>query len=68
MRQGLLAASTVVGLAVMDELMAVEVARAARPKGKHNPQRVAMRHGTQSGTVTLGQDAEVVRIESGRRR
>ena len=54
MRQGLLAASTAVGLEVMDELMAVEVTEVAGPRGKHDPQRVAMRHGTQPGTVTLG--------------
>jgi putative transposase len=54
MRQGLLAASTAVGLEVMDELMAVEVTEVAGPRGKHNPARVAMRHGTQPGTVTLG--------------
>lgn len=54
MRQGLLAASTAVGLEVMDELMAVEVTEVAGPRGKHNPARVAMRHGTQRGTVTLG--------------
>jgi putative transposase len=54
LRQGLLAASTAVGLEVMDELMAVEVTEVAGPRGKHNPQRMAMRHGTQPGTVTLG--------------
>jgi transposase-like protein len=54
LRQGLLAASTAVGLEVMDELMAVEVTEVAGPRGKHNPARVAMRHGTQPGTVTLG--------------
>jgi putative transposase len=54
MRQGLLAASTAVGLEVMDELMAVEVTEVAGPRGKHNPARVAMRHGIQPGTVTLG--------------
>jgi putative transposase len=54
LRQGLLAASTAVGLEVMDELMAVEVTQVAGPRGKHNPARVAMRHGTQPGTVTLG--------------
>jgi putative transposase len=54
MTQGLLAASTAVGLEVMAELMAVEVVELAGPKGKHNPQRAAMRHGSQPGTVTLG--------------
>jgi putative transposase len=54
MTQGLLAASTAVGLEVMGELMAVEVVELAGPKGKHDPARVAMRHGRQPGTVTLG--------------
>jgi putative transposase len=54
MTQGLLAASTAVGLEVMGELMDVEVVELAGPKGKHDPARVAMRHGSQPGTVTLG--------------
>jgi hypothetical protein len=54
MTQGLLAASTAVGLEVMGELMEVEVAELVGPKGKHDPARVAMRHGSQPGTVTLG--------------
>jgi hypothetical protein len=52
--QGLLACSTALGLQVMAELMDVEVTELAGPKGKHNPRRVAMRHGSQPGTVTLG--------------
>jgi putative transposase len=52
--QGLLAASTAVGLEVMAELMDVEVTELAGPKGKHDPARVAMRHGSEQGTVTLG--------------
>jgi putative transposase len=54
MRQGLLAASTAVGLEVMDELMAVEVTELAGPRGKHDQARVAKRHGSEQGTVTLG--------------
>ena len=54
LREGLLAASTAVGLEVMAELMAAEVTCLAGPKGKHNPARVAKRHGGQDGTVTLG--------------
>jgi putative transposase len=54
MREGLLAASTAVGLEVMAELMAAEVTDLAGPKGKHDPARVAKRHGSQDGTVTLG--------------
>jgi putative transposase len=54
MREGLLAASTAVGLDVMAELMQAEVTALAGPKGKHNPARTAKRHGSQDGTVTLG--------------
>jgi putative transposase len=54
MREGLLAASTAVGLEVMAELMDTEVAELAGPKGKHDPQRTATRHGTEPGSVTLG--------------
>jgi putative transposase len=54
MTQGLLACSTALGLQVMAELMDVEVTELAGLKGKHNPRRVAMRHGSQPGTVTLG--------------
>jgi putative transposase len=54
MREGLLAASTAVGLDVMAELMETEVTDLAGPKGKHDPARVAKRHGSQDGTVTLG--------------
>jgi transposase-like protein len=54
MREGLLAASTAVGLDVMAELMDAEVADLAGPKGRHNPTRTAKRHGSEHGTVTLG--------------
>jgi transposase-like protein len=54
MREGLLAASTAVGLEVMAELMQIEVTELAGPKGRHTPTRTAMRHGTEPGRVTLG--------------
>jgi transposase-like protein len=54
MREGLLAASVAVGLDVMAELMDAEVTDLAGPKGKHDPARVAKRHGGEHGTVTLG--------------
>jgi putative transposase len=38
----------------MAELMAAEVGELAGPKGRHDPARVATRHGTEPGTVTLG--------------
>jgi putative transposase len=54
MREGLLAASTAVGLEVMAELMHAEVTDLAGPKGRHDPNRTATRHGADDGTVTLG--------------
>ena len=54
LREGLLAASSAVGLEVLDELMGAEVAALAGPKGRHQPRRAAYRHGTDAGTVTLG--------------
>jgi transposase-like protein len=53
-KEGLLALSVGVGLGVMHELMASEVEEACGPKGKHDPQRVAYRHGSDDGQVTLG--------------
>jgi transposase-like protein len=54
MRQGLLAASVTIGLAVMGELIDAEVTDIAGPKGRHDPDRVAYRHGNEAGKVTLG--------------
>ena len=53
-REGLLAASAAVGLEVMAELMQAEVTSLAGPKGRHNADRTATRHGTEPGAVTLG--------------
>lgn len=53
-REGLLAASTAVGLEVMAELMDAEVTELAGPKGRHDPDRTAKRHGIEAGSVTLG--------------
>ena len=54
MRQGLLAASVAIGLDVMGELVEAEVTDVAGPKGRHDPNRSATRHGTEDGKVTLG--------------
>jgi putative transposase len=54
MRDGLLAASVAIGLEVMSELQEAEVAELAGPKGKHDPDRSAHRHGSEAGRVTLG--------------
>lgn len=53
-REGLLAMSVGVGLGVLHELMAEEVHEVCGPRGKHDPERVAYRHGSDEGEVTLG--------------
>jgi putative transposase len=53
-REGLLALSVGVGLGVVAELMEEEVTEVVGPKGKHDPERTAVRHGHESGEVTLG--------------
>jgi putative transposase len=54
MRRGLLAASVTIGLEVTGELLEAEVTDVAGPKGRHDPNRSAYRHGRQDGKVTLG--------------
>jgi putative transposase len=53
-REGLLALSVGVGLGVVHELMELEVDEVVGPSGKHNPDRVAKRHGHEDGSMTLG--------------
>jgi putative transposase len=53
-REGLLALSVGVGLSVVHELMELEVDEVVGPKGKHNPERTAKRHGHEQGSMTLG--------------
>jgi putative transposase len=53
-REGLLALSVGVGLSVVHELMESEVDEVVGPKGKHNPDRTAKRHGHEDGSMTLG--------------
>jgi putative transposase len=53
-KEGLLALSVGVGLGVLGELMAEEVEEVCGPKGRHDPDRVAYRHGSDEGEVTLG--------------
>ena len=53
-KKGLLALSVGVGLAVVHELFEAEVTRLAGPKGKHDPERQAYRHGQEPRQVTLG--------------
>ena len=53
-REGLLALSVGVGLGVLAELMEEEVDGVVGPKGRHDSERTAVRHGHESGEVTLG--------------
>src|SRR4051795_8077234 len=53
-KEGLLALSVGVGLGVLAELMAEEVEDVVGPKGRHDVDRVAVRHGHEAGSVTLG--------------
>jgi putative transposase len=53
-REGLLALSVGVGLGVVHELMELEIDEVVGAKGKHNRDRVAVRHGHEDGSMTLG--------------
>ena len=53
-KEGLLALSVGVGLGVLAELMEEEVVGVVGAKGKHAPDRTAVRHGHEAGEVTLG--------------
>ena len=54
MREGLLALAVGAGLQVMQQLMEADVTAACGPRGRHDPDRTATRHGTERGSVTLG--------------
>ena len=53
-REGLLAMAVGTGLQVMAAMMSDDVAAACGPKGKHDANRIAIRHGSERGSVTLG--------------
>ena len=48
-REGLLAMSVAAGMAVMAAMFEAEIAEACGPKGKHEPGRAAVRHGSREG-------------------
>ena len=54
MREGLLALAVGTGLQVMAAMMEADVTAACGPKGRHDPERRATRHGHGAGSVTLG--------------
>jgi hypothetical protein len=53
-REGLLALAVGTGLQVLQAMLAEDVARLVGPKGRHLPDRTAVRHGSEPGQVTLG--------------
>jgi putative transposase len=54
LREGLLALAVGTGLQVMDAIIDESVTALAGPKGRHDPQRNAVRHGSENGSVVLG--------------
>ena len=57
LREGLLALAVGAGLQVMDAIISENVAALAGPRGRHDPDRTAVGHGTEDGSVTLGRAA-----------
>src|SRR4051812_23539484 len=54
MREGLLALAVGTGLQVMAAIMEADVTAACGPKGRHDRDRTAVRHGHGAGSVSLG--------------
>jgi putative transposase len=54
LREGLLALAVGAGFQVMNAIIDESVCALAGPKGGHDPNRTAVRHGTEDGSVTLG--------------
>jgi transposase-like protein len=54
MREGLLALAVGAGMQVIGVLFEESVTALAGPKGKHDPARTAVRHGSEDGSVVLG--------------
>jgi putative transposase len=54
LEEGLLAFAVGTGLQVLTTILEAEATAAAGPRGRHDPERTAVRHGTDSGLVTLG--------------
>jgi hypothetical protein len=52
--EGLLAVAAATGVQVMATMMDADLTAICGPKGRHGPERIAVRHGTDDGSVTLG--------------
>jgi putative transposase len=53
-REGLLALSVTAGMAVLEEMLAEDVARLVGPRGRHDAGREAYRHGAEPSSLPLG--------------
>jgi len=53
-RDGVLALSVAAGLQVIREMMQADLTRLVGPKGKHDPDHVANRHGSEARQIVLG--------------
>ena len=60
-KEGLLALAVGAGLQVMYAMMDADVTVLAGPRGRHDPDRAAVRHGHEDGSVTLGGQRVAVR-------
>jgi transposase-like protein len=54
LREGLLALAVGAGFQVMDAIIDESVSVLAGPRGRHDPNRTAVRHGSEDGPVVLG--------------
>ena len=54
LEEGLLAFAVGTGLKVLDVILEDEATALAGPRGRHDPKRTAVRHGSDAGLVTLG--------------
>jgi len=54
LEEGLLAFAVGTGLKVLDVILEEEATALAGPRGRHDPERTALRHGSDNGLVTLG--------------
>src|SRR5665213_2337578 len=54
LREGLLALAVGTGLQVMHAILEESVTDLCGPKGRHDAERIAVRHGTEDGSVVLG--------------
>lgn len=53
-KEGFMSLSVGVGLGVLSELMDAEVEEVVGPRGRHDSERAAKRHGSEQSSVTLG--------------